>query len=181
MFRAAGFLDDAACLRIRRGMDAGWAEPAEILDEGVRSQVDVRLASSIEVEDALLSYVEAQLNRQRGIIGEFFGLPLTSREGTSFLRYPSGGFYKPHRDFGRDAAWPDAARRQVAVVVFLNGSRAVDAAGEFSGGTLQLYVDRDPIDIHPRRGLLVAFHADVLHQVTTVHDGTRDTIVDWFY
>jgi predicted 2-oxoglutarate/Fe(II)-dependent dioxygenase YbiX len=43
-------------------------------------------------------------------------------------------------------------------------------------------VDGDsPIDVHPLEGLLVAFSADVLHEVTVVRGGTRDAIVDWFY
>ena len=34
--------------------------------------------------------------------------------------------------------------------------------------------------IIPRRGMLVVFPADTLHEVTPVADGHRDTVVDWF-
>ena len=37
------------------------------------------------------------------------------------------------------------------------------------------------MSVVPQAGLLVAFSADVLHEVTEVRAGTRDTIVDWFY
>ena len=47
---------------------------------------------------------------------------------------------------------------------------------------LRLYPDdSDPIDIVPEEGLLVAFPATVLHEVTRVGDAVRDAVVDWFY
>jgi predicted 2-oxoglutarate/Fe(II)-dependent dioxygenase YbiX len=46
---------------------------------------------------------------------------------------------------------------------------------------LRVFADDRVIDVHPRRGQLVAFPADVLHEVTEVIGGTRDAIVDWFY
>jgi predicted 2-oxoglutarate/Fe(II)-dependent dioxygenase YbiX len=112
-----------------------------------------------------------------------FGVTLTSREGASFLRYPPGGLYRPHRDRAVVASWPDAARRLVAVVVFLNSSRAIDVAGGFDGGVLRLFADGEApfVEVHPRAGTLVAFRADRLHEVTPVRHGTRETIVDWYY
>ena len=69
------------------------------------------------------------------------------------------------------ASWPEAARRSVAVVLFLNG--------DFEGGLLRLFAG-ETIEIAPQAGLLVAFPADLLHEVTVV-SGTRDAVVDWFY
>jgi predicted 2-oxoglutarate/Fe(II)-dependent dioxygenase YbiX len=37
------------------------------------------------------------------------------------------------------------------------------------------------VDIAPEAGLLVAFPAEVLHEVLPVLGGTRDAAVDWFY
>lgn len=179
VFAVPEFLDEAACRLIRRRMDQGIVEPAEVLDRGVEH--GVRRASNIEVEPALIEDVEGRLDRARADVSAFFGVPLGGHEGASFLRYGEGGFYRPHRDRGESPDWPDAMRRQVAVVVFLNSSRRLEAGGDFSGGDLQLFVDSHPLDVSPCRGLLVAFPADVLHQVTRVSEGTRDTIVDWYY
>jgi SM-20-related protein len=180
-FTVAGFLDAASCRRIRHAMDDGVAEPAEILDGTFERQPDVRRAANIEIDESLVAEVERRLDGQRGAIGDFFALTLGEREGASFVRYHDGGFYKPHRDRATVPDWPGAARRRVAVVVFLNSSRAKDDRGDFAGGTLQLFVGQEPVDLHPQQGALVAFPADVLHQVTPVRNGTRDTIVDWFY
>jgi predicted 2-oxoglutarate/Fe(II)-dependent dioxygenase YbiX len=165
------FLDAATCRRIRGVMDAGAVEPAEILDEGIALDEDVRRAKNIEIDDATRVAIERQIERRRDEIGRFFGVPLTAREGVNFLRYAAGDFYLPHVDRAFIESWPDAAQRQVAIVVFLNS--------DFTGGELALIDAR--VDVIPREGLLVAFDAGMLHEVLPVREGTRDVIVDWFY
>jgi predicted 2-oxoglutarate/Fe(II)-dependent dioxygenase YbiX len=181
VFTLPAFLDVFTCLRVQRAMDSGLVEPAEILGDGIHAADDVRRVSNVEIDPALVSIVERHLDAIRDTVAAFFNLSLTDREGPSFLRYAEGGFYRPHRDRSASPAWPDAARRQVAVVVFLNSSRHDERRGEFDGGALQLDVDEQPVDVAPTRGLLVAFPAGVLHQVVSVSEGTRDTIVDWYY
>jgi len=128
--------------------------------------------------------VEQRLDTYRVPLEQFFGIDLSAREGPSFLRYGPGGFYKPHRDHGNVASWAGAARRRIALIVFLNSARELAPTGDFAGGALRLFAEHDEggaIDVRPREGTLVAFPATTLHEVAIVHDGTRDTIVDWFY
>jgi len=182
LYRDPGFFDSATCARIRRAMDTGQPEAADVLHDAVESRDDVRRASYIDVDAAVLTEVEACLDAQRDAIAAHFGLALTAREGAGFVRYPEGGFYMPHRDRADAPSWPGAARRRIAAVVFLND--------DFDGGILRLLdaaIDLEerrhgvPVDIVPRQGMLVAFHADTLHEVTAVRGGPRDAIVDWFY
>lgn len=179
------FFGSGFCRWCREAMDMGVPEDAEVLGAGIETRAAVRLTTHVEVAAEVLEAVEARLDACRGTVGEFFGLPLTGREGAGFLRYQAGGFYLPHRDWAEHSAWPGAARRRVAVVVFLNGSRAVAGeAGAFEGGTLRLLPEEPglvPFDVQPREGTLVAFRADALHEVTVVERGTRDVIVDWYY
>ena len=181
LYTETGFLDAALCERVRRAMDVGGLEQAEILDGTIEPRSQVRRAWSIDPEAAVIAEIERRLDLRRDAVARFFQLDLTAREGAGFVRYPEGGFYAPHRDRATDASWPDAARRAVAIVAFLNSSTREGPDGEFSGGTLRLFAGRNVVEIHPRRGLLVAFHADLLHEVTEVRGGTRDAIVDWFY
>ena len=181
IFKQAGFLTAAQCVEIRRGMDAGEIEPAEVLAGGIQRDVQVRVASLIEPPEKLARDIEAMLDGCRDRVAEVLRLSLSEREGAGFVRYPAGGFYRPHVDRGGGADWEPAARRAVALVLFLNGSRASGRDGEFDGGLLRLYFSDGEMDIVPETGLLVAFPADVLHEVTDVRDGTRDTIVDWYY
>ena len=108
-------------------------------------------------------------------------MSLGEREGAGFIRYPAGGFYRAHRDRGNDPQWQPAARRAAAIVLFLNASRASGAGGDFDGGILRLHLPDGAVDVVPVPGLLIAFPADALHEVTEVRDGTRDAIVDWYY
>jgi len=173
-FRADRFLDPETCRRVRQAMDEGEVEPAEILPVvGAAAQRDdVRHAASVDVNDGVLAEVEAALEQSRDALAYFFDLELSSREGPGFLCYSSGGFYKPHRDRAASAAWPDAQRRLLTIVVFLNDN--------FGGGELRLLPDDDePVVIHPRAGTLVAFDAATVHEVVPVIEGQRYTVVDW--
>ena len=176
-----GFFDRATCDRLIRAMDAGAGEDAEVMDEGFELDVAVRRAKSVEVAASALDEVETALDTCRERLSAFFSIPLAAREGAGFLRYVEGGFYAPHVDRADVSSWPAAARRAVAVVVFLNGSRDASSDGTFDGGVLRVYEAGGPIDVVPRAGMLAAFRADALHEVTEVRGGVRDAIVDWFY
>jgi predicted 2-oxoglutarate/Fe(II)-dependent dioxygenase YbiX len=162
-------------------MDVGTVEHAEILEQGIHRQAEVRVARIIEPPSDVVRDVETKLDACRERVGLALGLTLGEREGAGFIRYPEGGFYRPHRDRGDDPEWEGASRRAAALVVFLNTSRDVGFEGEFSGGVLRLFLPQQDLDVSPQAGLLIAFPADVLHEVTEVRGGTRDTIVDWFY
>lgn len=154
-------------------MDGASAEPAEILNQDISLDTEARRALSVEVDVETLAVVEDAMDAARDTLATFFGETLTRREGAGFLRYGPGGFYRPHRDRGTVPSWPDAGRRRIAVVIFLNDG--------FSGGVLRLFGDEGTRDIVPREGTLAAFSAMTLHEVAPVIDGTRDTVVDWFY
>lgn len=177
-----GFLDVLACERIRRGMDHGVDDPAEIAGDEIATRDAVRRGRSIDIEARLLEWVERQIEGARPAIERTIRQPLGEREGTGFLRYRTGGLYRQHRDRGVVAGWPAAARRLVTVVVFLNGGVPGAPKRDFEGGQLCLYPDTAAlIEISPETGTLVAFPADFLHEVRPVLAGVRDAAIDWFY
>jgi predicted 2-oxoglutarate/Fe(II)-dependent dioxygenase YbiX len=181
LFRLGGFLTLDQCAVVRRGMDVGVVEHAEILDRGIHREAEVRVATLIEPASDLVRDVESKLDACRQRVEVALGMTLAEREGAGFIRYPEGGFYRAHRDRGEDPQWTDAARRAIALVLFLNSSREASPDGDFEGGVLRLFGPDGAIDVIPEAGTLVAFPADVLHEVTEVRGGTRDTVVDWFY
>src|SRR5690606_27103134 len=106
-FRVPEFFDAAFCRRIRAAMDCGAAEPAEVIGRTrMARQRGVRRALQIEVAPDVLRAAGRRLDDWREAIGGYFGMPLEGREGCSFLRYPPGGFYRPHRDRAVLASWP---------------------------------------------------------------------------
>ena len=84
-------------------MDLGDSEPAEILVDGIDHPDQVtRDASLVEPAQDVIDLIETRLE-SCGITSPPPGrLTLGDREGVGFLRYPSGGFYRPHRDRGDD-------------------------------------------------------------------------------
>jgi predicted 2-oxoglutarate/Fe(II)-dependent dioxygenase YbiX len=184
LFTADDVLDEATCKWIQRAMDAGSYAPAAVLHEAIDVEVGARRATEIEVGEDVITLVESCLDAHRDAIAAFFGVPLDGREGCGFLRYEAGGFYGPHVDRADVLSWPDAARRAITMVVFLNSSSDTDSDGEFTGGCLRLFpdgLDSKSIDVTARRGTLVAFLASTPHEVTPVTRGRRDTVVDWCY
>jgi len=176
-------LDWAACQRVRLAMDLGVPEAAAVLDETIDVDEAVRSTTQVEIDTVTQGFLDRFLDARRGQLEQFYGLTLGAREGVSLLRYAAGGFFKPHRDRGEVPSWPAAARRRIAIVLFLTTSRALEPSGTCSGGLLRLLSDDGSVerDIHPRAGTLVAFPATTLHEVTPVSAGVRDTVVDWFY
>jgi predicted 2-oxoglutarate/Fe(II)-dependent dioxygenase YbiX len=176
------FLDGETCVRIRRAMDLGTDDAAEIVADHIERHETVRRARSIEIESEILELVETRLEEVRTAVERTVKQSLGEREGTGFLRYQPGGFYRRHRDRGRVDGWPAAARRLITVVIFLNGGFPGDRRREFAGGELCLYPDlAAEVRIRPETGLLIAFPAGLLHEVQPVSHGTRDTVIDWFY
>jgi predicted 2-oxoglutarate/Fe(II)-dependent dioxygenase YbiX len=178
------FLSLNDCERIRDAINRGAEDPAQIVGDEITTHDTIRRTFSIEIEATVRAWLEHRLDQTRAAIEQALHRRLGAREGVGLLRYPPGGFYLTHRDRGQVAGWPAAARRAASVVVFLNGSMTGrQEHAEFEGGELCLYPDVTgrPVSISPEVGTLVAFPAEVLHEVQTVRHGTRDTAVDWFY
>lgn len=179
LFRHHGFLSPDECRFVRHAMDGGAVEAAEVLIRGAHRQPRVRNASLVEPGRQVIRQIENRLEGCRERVGASLQLDLGEREGPGFIRYPAGGYYRAHVDCGVDPQWPAARRRAASIVLFLNSSGP--DGGDFEGGRLRLFSSDEAIDVIPEAGLLVAFPSDVLHEVTPVERGTRDTIVDWFY
>jgi predicted 2-oxoglutarate/Fe(II)-dependent dioxygenase YbiX len=179
VFTLDEILDADRCRWVRAAMDAAAGEQAQVLNDG-----GGRHAIDVDVSDEVIDFVESRLDAQRDRISAFFRMTLDGREGAGFLRYESGGFYGPHVDRAEMPSWPDASRRAITIVLFLNSSREADASGHFGGGCLRVFPGGDgerQFDIVPKAGMLVAFPSCTAHEVTPVVDGCRDAVVDWFY
>jgi predicted 2-oxoglutarate/Fe(II)-dependent dioxygenase YbiX len=162
------------CERIRAAMDAAAASPAEIYHtDDCRIDEDARRALEIEVADEVVDEVQRVVDRVRLAVAQCFGVALSGHEGPGFVRYMLGGFYRRHCDVLSDSG--DEFPRRIALVMFLTS-----AGEQCEGGTLRIYRP-EAFDIVPKAGTLVAFPADVPHEVLPVTGGVRDVVVDWFF
>jgi predicted 2-oxoglutarate/Fe(II)-dependent dioxygenase YbiX len=162
------------CARIRAAIDSGAASPAEVYDaDTYRVDEDARRAFEIEVGEDIINEVQGVFGRVRPQVAQFFGVALSGDEGPGFLRYRPGGFYGRHVDASPE--WDEHFPRRISLVLFLTS-----VGGQCEGGSLRFYLP-DTFDVAPRAGTLVAFPADVPHEVLPVTGGVRDVVVDWFF
>jgi PKHD-type hydroxylase len=94
-----------------------------------------------------------------------FGEPLqlTNYDGINH------GMYGWHQDYGGTTN----PSRKLSLVLQLTDPSM------YEGGNLQVQTGSVPINVRKQRGLVVAFPSYVLHQVTPVTSGNRQSLVSW--
>jgi hypothetical protein len=117
-----GFLSPIACRQLRRDVQAGAAEAATIIGDGGDVIVDqtVRRAESFDINDAgLRKDVSRHFDSLLPGLAAHYGVALSGYEAPYVVRYPTGGFYRPHTECHGS---PETSHRKVSCVVFLNGA-----------------------------------------------------------
>jgi predicted 2-oxoglutarate/Fe(II)-dependent dioxygenase YbiX len=175
------FLDQPLLGAVREAIAEDEGEPTEVISDrlaGPAVSQEIRRAWEVSLPDALEAQVLDQIEGLRPSLEAWCGQALSPCQALAALRYPEGAFYRTHRDASPQ---PDALglhRRVVSVVVFVNG-----AGRAFSGGALRLYdldeTGGDGLDVTPEAGTLVAFPSALLHEVTVVERGERQSLVAW--
>jgi predicted 2-oxoglutarate/Fe(II)-dependent dioxygenase YbiX len=185
------FLDRETCERMSREMIDRQGERARVTVKLSEEELAERYRSTTiaEVSEDTVAELKERLLALEDDLARIFSLELNGCEKPQFLLYREGDFIRPHSDGSHDTDAPDWLKnRAVATVVFLNDQSEDDEPGTFGGGSLNfldLLSDQDRgksvgMPITPTAGLLVAFRADVMHEVTEVTRGDRCTAVTWF-
>ena len=77
------------------------------------------------------------------------------------------GMYGWHQDYGGGVS------RKLSIAVQLTDP------SEYEGGNLQVMTSSEPKNVRKQRGLIAIFPSYVLHQVTPVTQGSRQSLVAW--
>lgn len=113
-----------------------------------------------------LAHVASSLN------SEFYRFDLTGfGEPLQLTNYDQSehGMYGWHQDYGGKRN----ISRKLSLIVQLTDPN------QYEGGNLQVMTGMQPITVRKQRGLVVAFPSYVLHQVTPVTQGSRQSLVAW--
>lgn len=111
-----------------------------------------------------LGHVASQLNADNfrlDLMGFGEKLQLTNYDQSE------NGMYGWHQDYGNGIS------RKLSLVVQLADP------SEYEGGNLQIMTTGNPVNVRKQRGLIAAFPSYVLHQVTPVTQGSRQSLVAW--
>ena len=111
-----------------------------------------------------LAHIASSLNSQ------YYRFDLTGfGEGLQLTHYDQAenGMYGWHQDYGGGMS------RKLSLVLQLS-----DPAN-YEGGNLQVMTTGNPMNVRKQRGLVAVFPSYVLHQVTPVTQGNRQSLVAW--
>lgn len=111
-----------------------------------------------------LAHVATSLNSQ------YYGFDLTGfGEALQLTNYDQAeqGMYGWHQDYGGQIS------RKLSLVLQLTDP------SQYEGGNLQVMTNGDPQTVRKQRGLIAAFPSYVVHQVTPVTQGSRQSLVAW--
>jgi SM-20-related protein len=190
LFLLHGFLDAETCANLRQEGLVSPTTKAPVYLQGSPDNVheNVRKTTSFHPSAETVAAIHDKLSLQKSALESHFGLSLTDCEPPQFLLYQPGDFFVRHQDGNTEQFDFDHLRiRRISVVVFLNDSCDEEKADTFSGGTLSFYgrdyaaADGPPeFSLSGETGLLIAFSADMVHEVAPVTRGQRFTIISWF-
>jgi len=82
--------------------------------------------------------------------------------------FGGGGHYSWHADIGQTCS-----HRKLSMVVQLSHE------DEYEGGDLQFFTGPEPITAPRTRGTLILFPSFLIHRVTPVNSGVRESMVSW--
>jgi len=137
IFIVRDFIDIRLCRQILaeirqvKEFRPGLVSDERKLDEKVRKVLVTRLSKPV------VQTLVDKLSAINPKLEEKFKVELVDHEGPDFLFYRKGGFYGPHRDREDD----NSERRQVTVVIFVNGEHRTEKSeiDAYEGGGLVFY------------------------------------------
>jgi SM-20-related protein len=183
LFLLRDFLDADACANLKAELNESPTTQAPVYIEGTEGTIheNIRKTTSLHPSDETKSQVHERLLSQKSALETHFKLNLNDCEPPQFLRYATGDFFVRHQDGNTDQLDFDHLRiRRISIVVFLNDFSVEPEASCYSGGLLQFYDQQLTYGLPGETGLLVAFTADTMHEVSPVTNGERFTIISWF-
>ena len=183
LFLLRNFLDADACASLRAELNLSLTTQAPVYIEGTEGTIheSIRKTTSLHPSAETISEVHDRLLRQKSALETHFHLNLTDCEPPQFLRYEKGDFFVRHQDGNTKQLDFDHLRvRRISIVVFLNDFAVEPEANCYSGGLLNFYDQQGTYGLPGETGMLVAFSADTLHEVSPVTGGERFTIISWF-
>lgn len=183
LYLLRNFLDADACESLRAELNQAPTTQAPVYLQGTPGVIheDVRKTTSLHPGTETVTSVHERLLSQKSALEAHFGMNLTDCEPPQFLRYQEGDFFVRHQDGNTKQLDFDHLRiRRISIVVFLNDFSTEPQANCYGGGLLNFYDDEATFGLQGETGLLVAFAAETLHEVSPVTDGERFTIITWF-
>lgn len=183
IFIKDNFIDAALCEKlIESSIEQGTSrvinsESDKVLDLAYRNSKKMALIKELE-QQLKLSLLKLLPEIQEKIKLDS-NLEIEKIKG---LRYEPGHFFKRHRDVGNEGM---SAKRVLTAIIFLNDQTKGEVEKGYKGGELKLYglfpkIPNAGFTVKGVAGKLVIFLSNMPHEVTTVEEGVRYSLVAWY-
>jgi predicted 2-oxoglutarate/Fe(II)-dependent dioxygenase YbiX len=176
------FLDTVRRDEIVAELRLASGSPAAVYGKETAGAVEprVRKVMRLAVSPETRRYMMRQLLERKGPLEKHFGIDFTECEEPQFLRYADGDYFVAHQDGNTPLIFDQTRHRRVSVVIFLNSQSKEPAPDTYGGGALVFHGPARRLPVAAVPGTLVAFRAEVTHEVEPVTHGERYTIVSWY-
>jgi SM-20-related protein len=183
-----GFLDESTCQSIIEQTRYSSFVPATVYGRTDSGSVDqrVRKASRLNPSDVTVEFINRRLLEHKPKVERHFQITLQDVEEPHFLRYQVGDFFVAHQDGNTGLIRLNTeSDRKISVVIFLNRQTDESMFGTYCGGGLKFsdYLAKPgqrEFELPANPGMMVAFRAQLTHEVTPVTRGERYSIVSWY-
>jgi SM-20-related protein len=183
-----GFLDESTCQNIIEQSLLSSSAPATVYGRTDSGSVDehVRRASRFIPSAVTVEFVNRLLMEHKPRVERHFQIALRGVEEPQFLRYQVGDFFVAHQDGNTGLIRLDTeSDRKISIVIFLNRQTDEPIPGTYCGGGLRFSDYRAKpgqreLEFPAGPGMMVAFRAELTHEVTPVIRGERYSIVSWY-
>lgn len=174
-----GAVPRALCARTIAAMEAAGARRGTVLRRGAEEHDPAMRACTEHPLQPADAAAVTRVLRSAGRAWLAADGAAVALDGPLFCRYVRGGCFRAHRDRSSDPSDSPVVRgRRVSLVCLLNDA---DSAPAFDGGALVLYPGQRPVNAPLAAGTVVAFPADLLHEVRPVRLGIRYAAVAWLF
>jgi SM-20-related protein len=179
-----GFFSEELCSSLSSEINEGCIDSApEVVQNGVLVLDETsRKTDIVKVSAESESLVRTRVLELMPKLSDHFVEPLTECSTLRFLRYNEGHFFGLHRDSGTYHEPPkNEWERKLSATIFLNEESEDPGQTGFQGGSLVFYLSGSTgVPLKAETGMLVAFRADIVHEVKPIIRGKRYSIVGRF-
>jgi predicted 2-oxoglutarate/Fe(II)-dependent dioxygenase YbiX len=178
------FLADDLCEAICTEIDSAAKSATPVYSEGRKANdMDTALRRSYyaDVPEQYRTTLEHKIKALQPVIEQHFAEEYHADlyEHPKFVLYERGHYFAAHRD--------SQLHRKINMTIYLNDERTEELTSGYSGGQLILYelfsnpkLAQKGIALTGNKGMLVAYPAEIPHEVTPVIDGKRYAVVSRF-
>lgn len=177
------FLDPELCASLRKQMDMSPRSVAKVYLENIDSEhidTQIRRTEYCDLPTNWQQLVSEKIYALKPCLENFFNESFAKiYEEPKYLQYHSGHYFSPHTD--------GQANRRINISLYLNNQTSTLEKQGYVGGELKLYdLIQSPgwknrsLIVPGIEGMLIAYPAETIHEVTPVESGCRYAVVSRF-